>query len=156
MVNYDVVDKFKLEEMYPDIMKTISDEMFWDTVTKYRVRRSRKQTAKEDDQARLKAEAEFKNEAWTETDEDGDPELSDVTMSTMQEEVSKISSRRSRYSAESIKRLEENMQAQQQQFQAQLIEVQRQAQIEANRKMEENFERLMVMLADKTPEKSNK
>ena len=25
MVNYDVVDKFKLEEMYPNIMKTISD-----------------------------------------------------------------------------------------------------------------------------------
>ena len=40
----------------------------------------------------------------------------------------------------------------QQQFQAQLIEVQKQAQIEANRKMEENFVRLMVMLADKTPE----
>ena len=67
--------------------------------------------AKEENEARLKAEAEFRNEVWTETDEDGDPELSDVTMSTMQEEVSKISSRRSKYSAESIKRLEENMQA---------------------------------------------
>ena len=45
------------------------------------------------------------------------------------------------------------MQAQQLQFQAQLIEVQKQAQIEADRKMEENFEKLITMLADKTPEK---
>jgi hypothetical protein len=35
MVNHDVVDRYKLEEMYPDIMKTISEIVFDELTQKY-------------------------------------------------------------------------------------------------------------------------
>ena len=35
MVSHDVVDRYKLEEMYPDIMKTISEIVFDELTQKY-------------------------------------------------------------------------------------------------------------------------
>ncbi|NBO32730.1 MAG: hypothetical protein EBV05_14480, partial [Cyanobacteria bacterium WB6_1B_304] len=96
-----------------------------------------------------KIEAERRQEAWIETDDDEELVLSDITPPTMQDSTSK----KSKYSKESIRKLEISMREQQLQMELRLAETQRQAQMDANRKMEEGFERLITMFAERTPEK---
>jgi len=62
-------------------------------------------------------------------------------------------SKKSKYSKESIRKIEIGMKEQQLQMELRLAETQRQAQIDANRRMEEGFERLITMFAERTPKK---
>jgi len=149
MVNHDVVDRYKLEEMYPDIMKTMSEIVFDELTQKYINRKNLNEDLKKAKEVQSKIEAERRQEAWIETDDDEELVLSDITPLTMQDSTSK----KSKYSKESIRKLEISMREQQLQMELRLAETQRQAQMDANRRLEEGFERLITMFAERTPER---
>jgi hypothetical protein len=149
MVNHDVVDRYKLEEMYPDIIKTISEIVFDELTQKYINRKNLNEDLKKAKEVQSKIEAERRQEAWIETDDDEELVLSDITPPTMQDSTSK----KSKYSKESIRKLEISMREQQLQMELRLAETQRQAQMDANRRLEEGFEKLITMFAERTPER---
>ena len=100
MVNHDVVDRYKLEEMYPDIMKTISEIVFDELTQIYINRKNLNEDLKKAKEVQSKIEAERRQEAWIETDDDEELVLSDITPPTMQDSTSK----KSKYLKESIRK----------------------------------------------------